>query len=146
MNQQKWDNRFVELANVVASWSKDRSTKVGAVVASPDNRIISMGYNGFTEGMDDELDCLHARPIKYDYTEHAERNAIYQAAKYGHSLNGCSMFLNWFPCADCARAIVQAGIRRLVCVKPDLSNPQWGSSFTASIRILEAANVSIVYV
>ena len=74
------DDRFMNLA-YVAEWSKDRSTKVGCVVIGPDREVRSMGYNGFPRGINDEIERRHARPDKY--TEHAERNAIYNAARVG---------------------------------------------------------------
>ena len=87
-----WDQRFMELALHVATWSKDRSTKVGCVIVGQYNEIKAVGYNGFVRGSDDSVDARHERPAKYDWTEHAERNAIYQAARCGVSLNGAKMY------------------------------------------------------
>ena len=103
---------FIKLADVVAEKSKDRSTKVGVVVVGPDREIRSTGYNGFPRGINDDIDERHERPAKYDWTEHAERNAVYNAARMGQSLKDCTMYFNWepCPCVDCARAIIQAGI------------------------------------
>ena len=66
-----WDNKFVELSNLVASWSKDTNTKVGAVIVDEDNIVLSMGYNGFPRGCDDSIESRYEKPIKYLYTEHA---------------------------------------------------------------------------
>lgn len=111
-----WDEYFLALAELVCFRSKDRSTKVGAVIVGPDNEIRSTGYNSFVRGIDDHLEERHQRPAKYEWTEHAERNAIYCAARHGAALKGCRMYINWggFPCADCARAIIQAGIIEVV--------------------------------
>ncbi len=110
-----WDARWIELVRLVASWSKDRSTKTGCVIVDSRNVLVSIGWNGFPRGVLDELEERHERPAKYDLTEHAERNAIYNAAAKGNALAGCRLYVNWFPCAECARAIIQSGITHLVC-------------------------------
>jgi dCMP deaminase len=138
-----WDRRLYELARYVGQWSKDRSTKVGCVISTPDRQIVSIGYNGFPRGIDDGQDARHSSPTKYLWTEHAERNAIYGAARLGIATNGCEMFLSWFPCMDCARAIVQAGISRLVAIQPDALDPKWGQQFVAARELLEEARVTI---
>ncbi len=138
-----WDARFMGLAKHIAGWSKDRSRRVGCVIVGPDNEIRAYGFNGFPRGVDDEPESRHARPAKYKWTEHAERNAIYNAARIGTPLQGCRMYLPWFPCMDCARAVVQSGIVELICVRPDLSDPQWGSDFADVPRLLEEASVTI---
>src|SRR5690242_7044614 len=116
----KWDQRFMELAKLIATWSKDRSTKVGCVVVGTDNEVRSIGFNGFPRGVDDDVEERHERPAKYAWTEHAERNAIYSAVRVGISLKGCTMYLPWFPCMDCARALIQSGIAELVAFEPNL--------------------------
>lgn len=141
-----WDKRLVDLSNTIAQWSKDKSTKVGAIIADNENRIISVGYNGFPSGCNDDIDSRHTRPTKYLLTEHAERNAIYSAAKHGISLRGCSIYLNWFPCADCARAIIQSGIAKVVGTRPNLNDPKWGTSFSVSLLMFEETNINIVFI
>lgn len=139
----KWDKRFIEMATLVASWSKDTNTKVGAVVVDKDRIVLSMGYNGFARGVDDEIASRFDKPIKYLFTEHAERNAIFHAARHGVSLKGCSLYATMFPCADCTRAMIQAGITELVAPTPDVEHPTWGQSFKVSIAMLEEAKVNI---
>lgn len=110
---KKWSYRYCQLADTVAQWSEDRSTKVGAVIADmSENRIISLGYNGFPRGVDQSIDERHERPVKYSFTEHAERNAIFNA----EGCRGTCMFLNFLPecCEDCTRAIIQSGITGVV--------------------------------
>jgi dCMP deaminase len=124
-----WNERWHQEALLVASWSKDRSTKVGAVIVNEDNRVISTGWNGFPRGVDDNVEARHDRPAKYKWTEHAERNAIYNAAACGHALKGCSIHLTWYPCADCARGIIQSGISKVVVPTPDWNDPRWGEDF-----------------
>lgn len=112
-----WDKKFMGLANYIATWSKDPSTKVGAVIVNSDKRVVSLGYNGFPQGVDDSVVERYERPLKYKYTEHSERNAIFSAARLGVSLVGCTIYCNYLPCADCARAIIQSGITRVVYEK-----------------------------
>lgn len=143
----KWDRRFLEVADLVASWSKDKNTKVGCIIVDPSNRaIVSVGYNGLPRGVDDGVDIRFARPAKYLWTEHAERNAVYNAAARGTSTRGCTMYMPWFPCADCARAIVQSGIARLVCGTPDLeSRPDWAESWRVALAVMQEAGVELSY-
>lgn len=110
----KWDARFLRLAKEVSTWSKDRSTQVGAVIVGEDRTPGPYGYNGFPRFIDDEIEERHARPSKYDWTEHAERNAIYNAARMGVALKGSTIYVTHVPCTDCARAIIQVGITRVV--------------------------------
>ena len=138
-----WDERFHEMALLVASWSKDTNTKVGAVIVDQDNIVMSMGYNGFPRGCDDSIESRYERPMKYMFTEHAERNAIYQAGRHGVSLKNSTMYVTMFPCADCARAIIQSGITRLVVPNPDINHPKWGEDFKIAIIMLEEAKVKI---
>jgi dCMP deaminase len=140
-----WDRRFMDLAQHVGNWSKDRSRQVGCVVVDTDNIVRAIGYNGFPRGLDDELDERHQRPAKYLWTEHAERNAIYAAARTGISLAGCRIYLPWFPCVDCARAIVQTGIAELIGMKPDLADAKWGDDFAIALEMLQEAKVAVRY-
>ena len=118
---------------------------MGAIIVNDDNRIIATGYNGMPIGVNDNVDLRHERPIKYLYTEHAERNAIYSAALSGISTKGATMVLMWFPCADCARGIIQSGIKEVKCKEPDVNDPIWGQSFRVSIEMLTEAGVKISY-
>jgi dCMP deaminase len=140
-----WDARFMGLARHIAEWSKDRSRRVGCVIVGPDCVIRATGYNGFPRGLDDEPAWRHDRPAKYQWTEHAERNAIYNAARLGVSLSGCNMYLPWFPCVECARAIVQVGIHELICEPYDAADPVWGTAFETAAAILREGNVSMRY-
>lgn len=106
-----WVSRILGLAKTVASWSKDRSTKVGAVITSPDGRPISWGFNGFPMGVDDNDDSRHQRPVKYQYTCHAEKNALDLAPG---PVSGGVMFVTLSPCTGCARSIIQRRISTVV--------------------------------
>lgn len=144
----KWHRRFIDLTNTVASWSKDRSTKVGAIVVR-DRRVLTTGFNGFPAGVGDNFDYRHERPAKYLYTEHAERNCIYQAARMGISLEHATLYLNYgpSPCADCTRAVIQAGIERIVTSGipfPGISKEMWDGHFMAAREMLEDAGVEVI--
>lgn len=119
----------MQLAMHVSEWSKDRSRKVGCVVVDSSHVIRATGYNGFPRGVDDNCEHKHERPAKYLWTEHAERNAVYSAARTGTSLEGCTIYVPWYPCMDCARAIVSSGIMTIVCHPPDLTDARWGEDF-----------------
>ena len=140
-----WDKKFIELSNHISSWSKDTNRKVGAVVVDKDNIVLSMGYNGFPRGVDDSVESRYDRPDKYLFTEHAERNCLYHAARHGVSLKEGIMYLTLFCCADCARGIIQSGITKLVVPKPDLEHEIWGKQFQASVVMLTEANVEIKF-
>jgi len=144
---ERWTQKFVDLATHLTSWSKDKSTKTSAIIVSDNNSILSIGYNGFPRGVDDSIADRYERPKKYLYTEHAERNAIYNAAAHGISTKGTTMYTCWFPCADCSRGISQAGIKKLVCdrLTEEDMNGRWGDSFRASLEILRESGVEIEY-
>jgi dCMP deaminase len=139
----KWDRRFMELAKLVATWSKDRSTKVGCVIVGPDREVRSIGFNGFPRRVDDDIEERHERPAKYAWTEHAERNAIYNAVRIGVPLAGCTIYLPWFPCMDCARALVQVGIVEIVALEPNLEDPKWGQDFKLALLLFEEAGLRV---
>lgn len=145
--ENKWHNRFLELAEHISIWSKDKNKKIGAVIVDSNKRIISLGYNGFPQGMDDSIEERYERPQKYLYTEHAERNAIYTAARKGISVENCYIYIsnNLFSCADCARAIIQSGIKGVICKTPDWENPRWKESFKVSREMFEECGIELIY-
>lgn len=127
-----WDRYFMNLVDVVSTRSKDRSTKVGAVFVGPDNEIRSTGYNSFPRGLRDNVEARHERPEKYLWTEHAERNAIYNAARMGTCLKGCRVYIPFAPCMDCARGIVQVGCTEVIAGVIDENSPlyqRWQEDF-----------------
>ncbi len=105
-----WHEYFMALAYLTASKSKDPSTKVGAVIVAEGNSIVSTGYNGLPRRCEDDRPDRNERPIKYSWYEHAERNAIYNAAKKGVALNNTIIFTPDLPCVDCLRGIIQSGL------------------------------------
>lgn len=140
----KWTKRFMELAQLIATWSKDPNTQVGSVIVNNQRQIIATGYNGIVRNVDDQTERFQ-RPAKYHWMEHAERNAIYQAAYTGHSVQGCTMFTTMFPCPDCTRAIIQSGIEYLISPEPNLKHPKYGDSFQLSKQMLKEAKVRFLH-
>jgi dCMP deaminase len=138
-----WDERWLQMAKLVATWSKDRSRKTSAVIVDDRDVLIAIGWNGFPRGLRDDVPERHERPAKYAWTEHAERNAIYNAAANGIKLRGCKMYMPWYPCADCARAILQTGIAELICVEPDWADPHWKADFAVVREMLEEAGLTV---
>lgn len=112
--------KYLEIADAVAKLSKDESTKVGAVILGEGSlEIRALGYNGAPRGCGADEDVQRVdRPEKYFWFEHAERNAIYNAARIGTPLAGSTLLVTHPPCMDCARAIVQAGIKRVYWRRP----------------------------
>lgn len=138
------DLRFLNLAKEIAEWSKDPSTKVGAVVVGKKGQIVSQGYNGFPRGFDDSLKRFYDRPTKYKYIIHAEANAIYNALYNGASVENCTIYIHGLPpCLECAKAIVQSGIKRVVTdSKPD---ERWAKSNQDAMDIFNEANIEFEY-
>lgn len=147
-----WHKRWMDLAALVATWSKDQSRKTSAVIVDDRNILVSIGWNGFPRDVNDKatpndkIAARYERPAKYQWTEHAERNAIYNAAANGYKLRGCYMYIPWYPCADCARGIIQSGISKLFCVKPDWHDERWGADFLMVDEMLREAGVQVEFI
>lgn len=138
-----WDKRWIDLCNFISTWSKDKSRKVGCVIVDHRNNVISLGWNGFPRNVDDDVDSRHERPTKYLFTEHAERNAIYNAAAKGVSLLGTKIYLQWYPCADCARAIIQCGISEIICIEPNWNDITYKEAFAVTKEMLYDAGIMV---
>lgn len=111
----KWSDRFLALAEHVAEWSYDPSTKVGAVIVDSKNRVVSIGYNGFPRGIKDLPERYNNREQKLLFVCHAERNALDNAPC---SVEGCTLYIPLLPCNECAKSIIQNGIKKVVTYKP----------------------------
>ena len=142
-----WPEYFRNLANNVKLKSKDNKTQIGAIIVGNDNEIVSTGYNSFPRGLDDTIVERQERPEKYFWFEHAERNAIYNAARIGVSTKGTTMYLShWFPCADCARAIINAGISKIVLRSgKGAMSAKWQESAERSNQMFKEAGIQIEY-
>ncbi|OGU61544.1 MAG: hypothetical protein A2X64_02340 [Ignavibacteria bacterium GWF2_33_9] len=117
MKRPDWDQLYITMCYLISMRSKDPMTHVGSVIIDSDNVLVSTGYNSLPRGV--EIDREFKRVSrdeneKYHWIEHAERNAIYNAARRGTSMKGCKLYVPWTPCTDCARAIIQTGISEVI--------------------------------
>lgn len=140
MNLSSWDKRFLDLAELVSTWSKDPSTKVGAVIVDEQNIIVSVGFNGFPKGIEDN-DRLNHREAKYQIIVHAENNALMFAKR---PLDGCTIYTYPFmPCPRCAGMIIQSGIKRVVSYKNTIDRHRWELDFQISRELFLEANTKL---
>jgi dCMP deaminase len=142
-----WDDYFINIAEQVKLKSKDKNTQIGVVIVGKDNSIVSTGYNSFPRGIDDNIDERQETPEKYFWFEHAERNAIYNAARIGVSTLGTTMYMTCgTSCADCARAIINSGISKIVLREGrGATNPKWQDSAKRSQQMFKEAGVIVEY-
>lgn len=134
-----WDDYFMSMVYLVAAKSKDKRSHIGAVVVGEDNEIKSTGYNSFVRRLNDNIPERQEKPEKYYWFEHAERNSIYNATLIGTSLKGCKMYTNGIPCMNCARGIVQSGIKEVI-VDKFWDDGNQGDDLENSRRTLEMFN------
>jgi dCMP deaminase len=132
----------MSLAYLAAMKSKDRSSWIGAVIIGPDREIRSTGYNGMPKLVFDDDPKRHERPEKYLFMEHAERNAIFQALNRPRD---CTMYTNGIPCADCGRAIIQSGIRKVIYHKQwqEHVSHRWAESARRTLIMFNEAKVEL---
>lgn len=137
----RWNTRFLGLASVVASWSKDPSTQVGCVIVDRDKTIVSVGYNGFPRGVEDSPERYADRELKYTMVQHAEANALFSAAS---SPRGCTAYVTHHPCSNCAGMLIQSGIAKIVTKAPsdDLMS-RFGESFRVTAMMCAEAGVEL---
>lgn len=136
---KKWDFRFLDLAGRIAAWSRDPSTKVGALIVRPDRTIASVGYNGFPRGTSDAPELYNTREIKYARIVHAEINAILSARE---PLAGYTIYVTPFdPCPQCAAALIQAGIKRVVAIASN--RPDWEERLLIARELFAEAGVAV---
>ena len=141
-----WDEYFINIAYIVALKSKDQSTQVGAVLVGPHREVRSTGYNGPCRGENDADPAIQERPLKYALFEHAERNCLYNSAFCGVSTADCTLYAcTWGPpCADCARAVVQSGIKQLIYHTEFPGSPHgWAESTEIGANLLNRCGVSM---
>lgn len=136
----KWDQRFLDLALQVASWSKDPSTRCGAVIVRPDKTVAAMGFNGFPRGMDDALGLYANRETKYQRVIHCEMNAVLTARE---PLHGYTLYTQPFlTCDRCAVHMIQAGIKRVVA--PENTDERWAEAFVRARGFYAEAGVEVL--
>lgn len=142
--------RFSAIAKAASTLSKDQSTKLGAIILGKGFEIRALGYNGFPRGVNDTVPERHERPAKYKWTEHAERNAIYNAARAGTALEGSRLLLDSpiFVCSECARAIIGAGISQVILIRRNETDPdragRWSNDEDISRTMFQEAGIEVV--
>lgn len=139
----KWDARFIELAFHISQWSKDPSTKVGAVIVDQYRRVVSLGYNGFPRDINDSEERLYNKDIKLQIVKHAEENAILNC---GRDSSGCTIYVSHCPCASCAGTIIQSGIRRVVYCTDSVGSTftdRWRESIQLAGEMLREAQIEV---
>ncbi len=143
----RWNEYFINIAHQVKLKSKDEKTQIGVVIVGKDNEIVSTGYNSFPRGINDDLSERQERPEKYFWFEHAERNAIYNAARIGVSTMGTTMYMTCdLSCADCARAIINSGVSKVVFSRTAKQWPEiWQESSKRSLQMFYEAGVEVEY-
>lgn len=138
-----WNKRFIELARHISEWSKDPSSKVGAVIVDSNRRIVSTGYNGFPRGVVDSNERLENRDIKYRMVLHAEENAIMFAKQ---NLQGCSLYVTTMPpCSHCAALIIQSGIKHVYAPKSDIPD-RWAESVAITKQMFSESGVTLDFI
>lgn len=139
--RERWDLRFMDLARLVGSWSKDPSTRVGACIVRPDRTVASVAFNGFARGLPDEPALYEHRDFKIATVLHAEQNALMFARE---RLDGYTLYVSGLPpCAHCASQIIQAGIRRVVCESGPVPE-RWAENMAWAEENLRRAEVRLV--
>lgn len=144
---QVWATRFMGMCEQIASWSEDRDHHVGCIIVGPvGQEIRTSGYNGLPRGVSSDQQSRFDRASgeKFFWFEHAERNAIYNAARMGVSLQDCTAYVNRFPCADCGRALIQSGIKAVVAPPIPENDGALDHSFQVSARMLREAGIEII--
>lgn len=145
MLDTKWKKRFLKLSKEISEWSKDPSTKVGAVIITEDRNIVSTGYNGFPRGIEDTSERLNDRETKYKLILHAEMNCIMNALYNGRSVKDCILFVHGLPpCSECTKSIIQSGIKKIIT--DSKSTEKWIESTNLSLEMLREANVEIEFI
>lgn len=144
--------KFYKLAKCMADiFSKDDSTKVGAILLRSNTlEILTMGYNGMPRGINENITARWQRPLKYKLVEHAERNAIYNGARSGTSLQGSICVVTLFPCSDCARGLIQSGVKMIVSLNlNDIGDTErlkrWKTEWDESLWMLKEAGINILF-
>jgi dCMP deaminase len=135
-----WDRWFLGMAEYVSTASKDPSTKVGAVIVDKQRRVVSTGYNGLPQGVEDSDERLNNREVKYKVIVHAERNSLLFASC---SVINCTLYtFPFMPCASCSSMIIQSGIKRVVSFYSD--NSRWVEEFNLASQLFKEAGVELV--
>jgi dCMP deaminase len=147
LNQEK-ATKYLELAHQIARiFSKDPNTKVGSLFLAPGSQqVLSMGYNGFPRKFREDIPERWERTNKLKYIVHAEMNSLLNATRRGTPLENSIAIVTMFPCNECARAMIQSGVKQVVTHAPKLDCPKWGDSFRISMEMFEECGVQLSFV
>lgn len=146
LKQLKWDERYLDLAAGIAGWSKDPSRKIGAVAVGSKGSVLAQGFNGFPRGISDSPNRYEDRTRKYELVVHAEMNVIYNATYNGVSLDGATLYVHGLPvCSDCAKGIIQVGIKRVVMKDQEIPD-LWQQSWTKTEEMFNEAGVDYEFI
>lgn len=138
----KWNYRYLELAKTVAGWSKDPSRQIGCVAVNDKGQILSVGYNGFPRGINDDDVRLNNRIEKYKYIVHAEKNMIYNATHNGVSLDGCTVYVSGLPvCSECAKGLIQVGVKKVIMEDAANIRNNWAESWELTKSLFDEARI-----
>lgn len=141
MSAKSWDRRFLRIAFDVGRWSKDPRKGVGAVLVSPDRRRWAHGYNGFPSGIEDTTERLKDEATRLRLTVHAELNCLLNAS---FDTDGCALYSTQFPCHECAKAIIQKRVGRVVAPTWEhRTDSKWRDSWLIAGELLAEANVGV---
>ena len=145
MHGKAWGDRYISLAKEISTWSKDPSTKVGAVVIGNNGEVLSQGYNGFPRSIKDTPQRLKDSEKKYNLVVHAEMNAIYNASLNGVSLKGSTLYVYGLPiCNECAKGVIQVGIDKVIATRPADYNKEWDESIKDAKALFKEAEVEYI--
>ena len=155
MLRPDWDQLYLTMCYLVGMRSRDPNTHVGSVVVDSDNVLVSTGYNSLPRSIEagkDDCRLQRENGEKYYWMEHAERNAIYNAARRGTILKGCKLYVPWLPCCDCARAIIQTGISEVIVhlngqdFYEKNTDGKWAESHRRTLEMFAESGVKVRFV
>ena len=141
---KKSDLKLYGLLDEFSKLSEDKKRQVAAIIVKDDN-VISFGVNKLPESVN-KFEDRKSKQLKGFWMEHAERDAIYKSVRDGISLNGTEIYVNYFPCSDCARAIISSGIKKIYTPKPDLTHQKWGESWKIATIMFGESDIEVVFV
>ena len=143
-SQAEWDQRFLQMAQLVSKWSHDPSSQIGAVFVDDRRRVLSSGYNGLPRGIENTEERWNNRTTKYKYIVHAEANAIYNATWNGVSLDGSTLYVYGLPvCSQCARASIQVGAKRIVVADVGVVAQRWYDEWAHSCEMFSECGLDV---
>lgn len=144
---EKWHYRYLKIAREVSTWSKDPRRKIGAVIVGEIGQVVAQGYNGFPRGINDSVTRYNDRDTKRNLVVHAEANAIYNALHNGASTKDCTIYVTGLPvCHECAKAIIQSGIKKVIMDTQPSVDPRWQDSAKLSLDMFAEAGVEFEFI